>query len=206
MNWPNSRGTATAFPMAAYGLSAFFYSTLSATALQGNTSRFLVLLAAGTSASCLVGFFFLQIVPHSQIYSAIPDNERRQSYQNGARRSMPGDGKNSSERSSQEPGRQPVLHHQNSSLSAETPKDSNSHPEAPEVHRKDTEETSSLLSVSASSAPEDVPSTNHRVESIKTHHSHQVDIRGVALLPKVEFWQLFLILGLLSGVGLMTIK
>lgn len=32
------------------------------------------------------------------------------------------------------------------------------------------------------------------------------DIRGVALLKSIEFWQLFLTMGLLSGIGLMTIK
>jgi hypothetical protein len=36
--------------------------------------------------------------------------------------------------------------------------------------------------------------------------SHQVDIRGLAMLRKVEFWQLFLTMALLSGIGLMTIK
>jgi hypothetical protein len=37
-------------------------------------------------------------------------------------------------------------------------------------------------------------------------YSHYPDVRGFALLPKVEFWQLFLTMGLLSGIGLMTIK
>jgi len=32
------------------------------------------------------------------------------------------------------------------------------------------------------------------------------DVRGLALLSKVEFWQLFLTMGLLSGIGLMTIN
>lgn len=32
------------------------------------------------------------------------------------------------------------------------------------------------------------------------------DIRGLAMLAKVEFWQLFLTMALLSGLGLMTIK
>lgn len=38
------------------------------------------------------------------------------------------------------------------------------------------------------------------------HDSHAPDIRGLAMLPKVEFWQLFLTMALLSGIGLMTIK
>ncbi len=37
-------------------------------------------------------------------------------------------------------------------------------------------------------------------------NSHNVDIRGFALIPKLEFWQLFSLLGILTGIGLMTIK
>ena len=41
--------------------------------------------------------------------------------------------------------------------------------------------------------------------SKKSAHSC-VDITGLALLNKPEFWQLWVLMGLLSGVGLMTIK
>jgi hypothetical protein len=33
-----------------------------------------------------------------------------------------------------------------------------------------------------------------------------LDMRGFALLPHIEFWQLFSMLGLMTGIGLMTIK
>ena len=33
-----------------------------------------------------------------------------------------------------------------------------------------------------------------------------IDITGLALLSKSEFWQLWVLMGLLTGVGLMTIK
>ena len=36
--------------------------------------------------------------------------------------------------------------------------------------------------------------------------SHRVDIRGLKLLRTAEFWQLFSIMGILTGIGLMTIK
>jgi hypothetical protein len=42
--------------------------------------------------------------------------------------------------------------------------------------------------------------------SIKTNRSHCLDVTGLALLYKVEFWQLWILMGLLTGVGLMTIK
>lgn len=41
---------------------------------------------------------------------------------------------------------------------------------------------------------------------VDLHDPHHLDIRGVAMLPKVEFYQLFMMLGLLTGIGLMTIK
>jgi hypothetical protein len=40
----------------------------------------------------------------------------------------------------------------------------------------------------------------------KSHNSHHVDITGFALLNRPEFWQIWILMGLLTGVGLMTIK
>ena len=39
-----------------------------------------------------------------------------------------------------------------------------------------------------------------------TMEAHHPDVRGLAMLRFVEFWQLFLTMALLSGIGLMTIK
>lgn len=36
--------------------------------------------------------------------------------------------------------------------------------------------------------------------------AHNPDIRGLTMLKHVEFWQLFMTMALLSGIGLMTIK
>lgn len=59
LNWPHHRGTATGFPLAAFGLSAFFFSTLAAYALPGGTGQFLLLLSFGTSGLTLLSFFFM---------------------------------------------------------------------------------------------------------------------------------------------------
>lgn len=62
-----------------------------------------------------------------------------------------------------------------------------------------TEESSSLVSsLQVSQAGETLCASRN--------HSLHIDIRGMALLPKVEFWRLFILLGALAGVGLMTIK
>jgi hypothetical protein len=64
----------------------------------------------------------------------------------------------------------------------------------------DSDETSSLLSGPGDVLPED------DAVSTKTNRSHCLDVTGLALLYKIEFWQLWILMGLLTGVGLMTIK
>lgn len=46
----------------------------------------------------------------------------------------------------------------------------------------------------------------HASKDRKGSLSDAIDIRGLAMLPHIRFWQLFLLLGLLTGVGLMTVK
>jgi hypothetical protein len=66
---------------------------------------------------------------------------------------------------------------------------------------EDATETSSLMS-RTSSLPGEVLLQN----SVDLDRSHRVDIRGWRLLRSLEFWQLFSIMGILAGIGLMTIK
>jgi hypothetical protein len=65
----------------------------------------------------------------------------------------------------------------------------------------DSDENSSLLSV-----PGDIVDPDDDAASLKSHRSHCLDVTGLSLLYKIEFWQLWIIMGLLTGVGLMTIK
>ena len=69
-----------------------------------------------------------------------------------------------------------------------------------------TEETSSLLSKSSGSYPGDVTYEEDEAKGATEHDSHNVDIRGLALLSHMRFYLLWLLLGLLTGIGLMTIK
>lgn len=64
----------------------------------------------------------------------------------------------------------------------------------------DIDETSSLVSY-----PGDVPD-HERVSTRSHHHSHKPDVTGWALVRNGNFWKLWILLGLLCGVGLMTIK
>ena len=75
----------------------------------------------------------------------------------------------------------------------------------PEVPNVGADETSSLMSKSTVSLHDEVEDGGAKVGKA-AHDPHRLDIRGLAMLPRPEFWQLFTLLGLLTGVGLMTIK
>jgi hypothetical protein len=62
--------------MAGFGLSAFFFTTLSNTLLGSTTSTFLLILAFGTSCLMLLGFLFVRPVP-------FPEQASSQSLEDG---------------------------------------------------------------------------------------------------------------------------
>lgn len=64
LNWPHHRGSATAFPLAAFGLSALFFSSISTLIAPGDVGDFLMLLAIGTFGLVFISFFFLRVYPN----------------------------------------------------------------------------------------------------------------------------------------------
>lgn len=66
----------------------------------------------------------------------------------------------------------------------------------------DSDETSSLISSNTTSSV----AGEVYVQSVDLDRSHRVDVRGWQLARNLEFWQLFAIMGILAGIGLMTIK
>ena len=62
-NLSSQRASATGLVMAGFGLSAFFFTTLSNTLLRSTTSTFLLILALGSSCLMLLGFLFVRPVP-----------------------------------------------------------------------------------------------------------------------------------------------
>ena len=202
LNWPQHRGTATAFPLAAFGLSAFFFSMFAQLVIPGDTGDFLMLLASGTFGICFISFFFLRVLPHPH-YSAVPTTEGQfPPVSNRLHRTKSEESKHLAQNAVVEPG---------TSTLAVAPSDEDGDilnqqdvdagAEAPEAVTAETDETSSLMSKVSSSSPGDVS-----VESTVKDHVHRVDIRGLKMLPLVEFWQLFALMGILAGIGLMTIK
>lgn len=77
---------------------------------------------------------------------------------------------------------------------------------SPAAHN-DLDETSSLVSSKHQSrtSQDSVGLEDEALSDFNDDAPHP-DIKGLAMLPKIEFWQLFLTMALLSGIGLMTIK
>ena len=202
LNWPNHRGTATAFPLSGFGLGAFFFSIISSIAFPDNTSDLLLLFSVATFTMVFVGLFFLRIIPQSPIYTLISKVDDRSGSDSSTllKRTKSGDSKNSNGYAPHEPGTQsePTSLHQD----VPTVSTINSEDDANES----IEETSSLLSKSSGSTPGDILYQDEDCKSQTNRDSHHLDIRGLALLANLKFYQLWLLLGLLTGIGLMTIK
>lgn len=151
----------------------------------------------------LIGTLFLRVVPHTSTYSPLKTEDRSGSDSSTLlKRARSRDSRYSAGRLSQdEPGTQP----EGISFHDDTPKDLTEFNE-PEGPKQGAEETSSLLSKSSGSGPGDIPYQEPTAKNKTDHDSHHVDIRGLALLSKMKFYQLWSMMGLLTGVGLMTIK
>ncbi|EHK20243.1 uncharacterized protein TRIVIDRAFT_154843 [Trichoderma virens Gv29-8] len=163
LNWPSHRGTATAFPLAAFGLSAFFFSFLGAIFFPGSTSSFLMLLSWGTFGLTFSGYFFLKVYPQVS-YQEVP---------------------------TQTPESQPARQRTRSITEPGTDPEAGDDP---------------LIDESSSLMPDVVTADIVGRSSVDQDVSHRVDIRGVKLLVCLDFWQLFSIMAILAGTGLMTIN
>ncbi|KAK8172617.1 major facilitator superfamily domain-containing protein [Phyllosticta citrichinensis] len=173
-NWPNHRGTATAFPLAAFGLSAFFFTTISRVVFPGNTSGLLMLLACLTLGMAFVGTFFLQLVsPENASYSAVPAGENA--------------------------GHRPRKSRE-SDFFGGLPEEASVGPSS----RVQSETTSLLSELTASEESKSISKVT--VSESQDESSHRTGISGVRLLRTLTCWQLFSVLGLLTGIGLMTIN
>ncbi|KAL5364165.1 major facilitator superfamily domain-containing protein [Aspergillus floccosus] len=209
-NFPDHRGTATAFPLAAFGLSAFFWSNLSSILFKDDTGDFLLLLTIGTSVLNLVSIPFLRIIPLSDPYIPI-----------GRDRSPGVESRRLRRTRSPDPRSLPIVTEEAAAQSStafevRTPAHvrshsvvSNSHTSS--HHKSEHDETSSLVSKTSRQSQDlfhEHDQDYHDDDDMSdiALESPHPDIRGFAMLPTVEFWQLFLTMALLSGIGLMTIN
>ncbi|KAG6296488.1 hypothetical protein E4U45_005734 [Claviceps purpurea] len=198
LNWPFHRGTATAFPLAAFGLSAFFFSSLGALLFPGDPNGFLKLLSCGTFSLICMGFLFLRVYPQPRYHAVIDPNGHLPSSSNQCRVSQdcsPGLGRHSP----LDPGTSslasvvtpilPFLIH-SGPLSSNRP-----------INCETVDEFSELISPTVTEHGADMIANN-----VDTDRSLHLDIRGLKLLRNPSFWLLFTIMAILSGVGLMTIN
>ncbi|RMZ81194.1 hypothetical protein DV737_g2709, partial [Chaetothyriales sp. CBS 132003] len=177
LNFPESRGTATAFPLAAFGLSALFFATV-AQVFPHSTYNFLVLLASGTVLLPLLSFFFLNVVPATP-YEALPQNELAAPH-----------------RRKSSAAALPIAQETGAITISPPPS-----PQAAKIEDREDREDTSLL---ASGHGQDVESSkDFQADWIHPHHA---DVRGFALLGLADFWKIFCLLGLMAGIGLMTIN
>ncbi|KAL7949823.1 serine incorporator domain-containing protein [Trichoderma barbatum] len=194
LNWPSHRGTATAFPLAGFGLSAFFFSFLGAILFPGSTSSFLMLLSWGTFGLTFAGYFFLKVYPQVS-YQEVP-TQAPGSQAPGRERA----------RSITEPGMSPNPDavHKNLGTSSRTLAASDA---SRAVIFSDTEAGGDpLIDETSSLIPDVVTADIVGGSSVDQDVSRRVDIRGVKLLLCLDFWQLFSIMAILAGTGLMTIN
>lgn len=210
VNWPHHRGTATAFPLAAFGLSAFFFSFFGSVLFPGDPSAFLELLSWGTFILTFVGFFFLKPYPHPSAYQSVPGSEpgAGSSASAGQRLRRTSSGGSKPRGPYDEPGTSTDTNTastaQYQAPAAESAPAAAAHPvgaSAEDLEDIQPDETSSLMSGASDTRNEQDGDT-----SVDADRSHRVDIRGFKLLASLDFWQLFSIMAILAGVGLMTIK
>jgi hypothetical protein len=205
LNWPTHRGTATAFPLAAFGLSAFFFASLSNIVFPENTSDFLLLLSFGTFGLAFTSLFFLRIAPVTTSYTAVPTNERTVPV--GRHSNQLHHTKNISSRlldpGSAEPRKKilSLAHTQRSYIRLADLSRDGDHP----IESISTSELGPGDHVLSASGPED--NDDHQLREIPSiENLHRPDITGFKLLKQAEFWRLWSLMGLLTGIGLMTIK
>lgn len=198
-NFPDHRGTATAFPMAAFGLSALFWSNVSTIIFKDDTGSFLLLLALGTSVLSLVSIPFLRIFPNEPgSYTSVPHTGPAEPVESQRMRRPSIIVENADDPAVQNS----TAYDRERSAHARTHSTASNHRSG--AYLPGTDEHSSLVSKHDGRPSFDTLDDDFLDDvAVEAHHP---DIRGLAMLRYVEFWQLFLTMALLSGIGLMTIK
>ena len=200
MNFPTHRGTATAFPLAGFGLSAFFFSTV-AGVISNDADEFLLVVSIGTSAMIVFPCFILRTHALPPTYTAVP-SEPPQESRRGSQTAPKSKARAESRKreTSLEPGT-----HLESNGTSTSRLSSNSRGRS--VERSDSgpnpASKDNLDSLQEETQDE---SEDHVKEQHSAHHSLYADVRGFDMLKYSECYELFMLVGLLTGIGLMTIK
>lgn len=189
-NWPRHRGTATAIPLSAFGLSAFAYTSISGLAFHDDASHLLLFLAIGAFSTVFTGMLFLRTLPSGAAYSSLPGGRRPGTLRRDSNALHRTDSRQSQYKQRPEAGElnsRSLMYHVQ-------------HVTVAHVDSGATSETASLISVPGDIGDDVKDSDEH------DQGSHKSDMTGRELVRSGTFWKLFVMLSLLCGVGLMTIK
>ncbi|CCX15005.1 Similar to Uncharacterized membrane protein YMR155W; acc. no. Q03795 [Pyronema omphalodes CBS 100304] len=208
VNWPKHRGTATAIPLAAFGLSAFVFSSLSSWLFPGNTESFLLVLAVATSSIVLLLFPFCRQVPVSTGYGSVPSSDpdedglyRTKSNENHSGRFDDDEPGTSTPRQDPRHSRSP-----SSPIPNDEPRPRSPNERTSLFSRSSTNEDSSTHDKLAQRTGRGRRDSSGAILDGCSDLVHRLDIRGWELMKSIDFWLLFIMIGALTGVGLMTIN
>ncbi|KIS71737.1 uncharacterized protein UMAG_10046 [Mycosarcoma maydis] len=219
-SWGGSRrGTATALVLSGFGLSAFFYSSLSHLLFPGNTGDYLLLLAFGSMTSMLIGLGLIKIIPPIEV----GDGERARDGVRSAERA--GSTQYLRRRTSSDIGARATIWQSPEALSADVTDDeadeqeptySNARLGVAGTSRNAGAAYQDGTSAMASEAAQDMDPESQglltgRDESkrgssrAEIDPSH-IDISGRRLFQQVDFFLIFFVMTLVSGAGLLLIN
>ncbi|SJX60215.1 uncharacterized protein SRS1_11520 [Sporisorium reilianum f. sp. reilianum] len=211
-SWGGSRrGTATALVLSGFGLSAFFYSSLSHLLFPGNTGDYLLLLAFGSMTSMLIGLGLIKIIPPIEAAG-----EREQA--NAPRSSS--SSRYLRRRTSSDIGARATIWQQPEALSAEATDDEDDAHTAAATAQNGSAGSSRTPNTAAASTdeidangnidPESQGLLSGRDESKRISRADvdpsQIDISGRRLFQQVDFYLIFAVMTLVSGAGLLLIN
>lgn len=200
------RGLCTALVLSGFGLSAFFYSSLSHTLFPGKTGDYLLLLALGSSLSFLFGFSLIKILP--QDGPSLSSDSRRPSFARTTAEEAEEQRPIYTRRrtSSDIGGRAWAYTVRPDSETDATPSES----EAEEDHvlsRGDVqaEERQGLLHGNGTRREQEAREPEPQ-RADKKRRDKGVDLVGWSLVKEPDFVLLFLIMTMISGTGLLVIN
>ena len=207
-SWGGSRrGTATALVLSGFGLSAFFYSSLSHLLFPGNTGDYLLLLAFGSMTSMLIGLGLIKIIPPIEAADGRePAHAPRGGHaaSNLIRR-----------RTSSDIGARATIWQQPEALSVEATDDEDETNDRlrPSSAAAEGSRTAAGLSDDEEDHhidPESQGLLSRRDESKRTGRTDidpsQIDVSGRRLFQEIDFYLIFLVMTLVSGAGLLLIN
>ncbi|KAI9512757.1 MFS general substrate transporter [Russula earlei] len=205
-NFPDHlRAMAIGFVMSGFGLSAFFFSSISHILFPGNTSDFLLVLGLGTAIPVIVGLFFVRRIPlPSHVGTAIevgsspsyqqlatsPDPDEFQHHDPGP--SPPFLSQEDEERES----RQPILQQHGP----------RGHSGISHTSLSDVVELSTSGQFQSLNKPRSMLDPTQATRSRKIVEGRGVDLYRWTLCKSADFWILCTMHTLLAGTGLMYIN